>query len=87
MIKGINHKVIEITDTDSIYYQRAWLLVKPEYESVEEAILRKEAKKLLSEVGTPSSIKGKRTFWYRAVRIIPWVLAGVVTGIAFGLLM
>lgn len=87
MIKGINHKVIEITDTDSVYYERAWLLVSPVYEEAEEAVLRKEAKKLLAEVGTPSSIKGKRTFWYWFLRIVPAVLAGVGVGIGAGLFL
>lgn len=87
MIKGINHKIIEVTDTDSIYYERAYLLVRPEYEEAEEAVLRKEAKKLLSEVGTPSSIKGKRTFMYWFLRITPAILAGVGTGVLLGTLM
>lgn len=85
MIKGINHKVIEVTDTDSIYYERAWLLVSPVYEEAEEAILRREAKKLLAQIGTPSSIKGKRTFWYWALRLLPVALAGVAIGIALGM--
>ena len=85
MIKGINHKVIEVTDTDNIYYGKAYLLVRPEYEEVEEAVLRKEAKKLLSQVGTPSSIKGKRTVWYWFLRLTPAVLSGALAGILFGL--
>ncbi len=85
MIKGINHKVIEVTDTDSIYYEKAYLLVRPEYEEVEESVLRKEAKKLLSEVGTPSSIKGRRTFWYWVLRLTPAVCAGIGVGIGVGI--
>lgn len=87
MIKGINHKIIEVTDTDSIYYERAYLLVRPEYEEVEEAVLRKEAKKLLADVGTPSSIKGKRTFWYWFLRITPAVFAGLGVGIGVGMIV
>ncbi|MBQ7386001.1 MAG: hypothetical protein IJW04_05795 [Ruminococcus sp.] len=86
MIKGINHKIIEVTDTENIYYEKAFLLVRPEYEEVEEAVLRKEAKKLLAEVGTPSSIKGKRTFFYWFLRSIPPVLAGLGTGMLIGVL-
>lgn len=85
MIKGINHKVIEITDTDSVYYERAWLLVSPVYEEAEEAVLRLEAKKMLKDIGTPSSIKGRRTFWYWALRILPAVLLGVGIGVGVGL--
>lgn len=86
MIKGVNHKIIEVTDTESIYYERAFLLVRPQYEEVEESVLRKEAKKLLSEVGTPSSIKGKRTFFYWFLRTVPLILAGIGTGMLIGVM-
>ncbi len=85
MIKGINHKIIEVTETESIYYERAYLLVRPEYEEAEEAVLRKEAKKLLSDVGTPSSIKGRRTFFYWFLRTVPLVVAGIGTGVLIGI--
>lgn len=86
MIKGINHKIIEVTDTESIYYEKAYLLVRPEYEEAEEAVLRKEAKKLLSDIGTPSSIKGKRTFFYWFLRTVPAVIAGLGAGVLIGIL-
>ncbi|MBQ8795607.1 MAG: hypothetical protein IJZ54_04210 [Clostridia bacterium] len=87
MIKGINHKIIEITDTDSVYYERAYLLVSPVYEQAEEAVLRNEAKKLLANVGTPSSMKGRRTFLFWFLRIAPSVLCGVGAGTVLGLLL
>lgn len=85
MIKGVNHKVIEVTDTDSVYYERAWLMVSPAYEEAEEAILRSEAKKLLRDIGAPSSIKGKRTFWFWFLRLTPAVAAGLGCGMLAGL--
>ena len=45
MIKGINHTMIELNDTENEYYERAILIVKPEYASVQRAILEDEAKK------------------------------------------
>ena len=30
MIKGINRSIIEVLDTGSVYYERAWLVIKPE---------------------------------------------------------
>ncbi len=85
MIKGINHKIIEITETDSVYYSHAWLMVNPLYEEAEEAVLRREAKKLLSQVGTPSSIKGKRTVGFWFLRLVPTLAAGVGIGVLTGL--
>lgn len=69
MIKGINRHVIEITDTDSAYYERALLVVKPEYASAERAILEKEARKVLKDLGAPSSIKRRNRVFYWTFRL------------------
>ena len=45
MIKGINRTIIEVTDTGNIYYERALLVLKPEYTDVNRSLLEKEAKK------------------------------------------
>lgn len=60
MIKGINHQVIEVTDTDNRYYERALLVLRPEYASVSREILEKEARKLISQMDTVSTAKKKR---------------------------
>ncbi len=65
MIKGISHQIIEVTDTQNRYYERALLVLKPEYASVSREILEKEAKKLLSKMDTVSSIKPKNVFFSR----------------------
>lgn len=87
MIKGINHRVIEVTDTNSIYYSHAWLMVSPVYEEAEEAVLRREAKKLLAQIGTPSAIKGKRTFIFWFLRLAPTALLGAAVGVILGLIL
>ena len=38
MIKGINRQVIEIMDTGNLYYERALLVVRPEFASTIENI-------------------------------------------------
>ncbi len=63
MIKGINRQLIEITDVGSEYYERALLIVRPEYCDIQNAELEKEAKKILKNVGTPSiSRKRQKVF-------------------------
>ncbi len=57
MIKGINRSIIEVVDTGSLYYERALLVIKPEYACAQRDILEKEAKKLLENMGEPSSLK------------------------------
>lgn len=66
LIKGINRHIIEITDTDNAYYERALLVLKPEYASAERELLEKEARKVLKGLGAPSSIK-------RSSRIFYWI--------------
>lgn len=61
MIKGINHTMIELNDTENEYYERAILIVKPEYASVQRAILEDEAKKMLKELDVPSVMKSKKS--------------------------
>ena len=46
MIKGINRSIIEVLDTGSVYYERALLVIKPEYASAQRELLEQEAKKL-----------------------------------------
>lgn len=57
MIKGINRSIIEVHDTGSLYYERALLVIKPEYACAQREVLEKEAKKLLENMGEPSSLK------------------------------
>ena len=62
MVKGINHHVIELTQTGNKYYEKALLIVKPEYSQSNEVFLEKEAKKILKDINAPSSIKNKHNF-------------------------
>lgn len=59
MIKGINHQIIEITETNNKYYERALLVLKPEYATTNDELLESEAKKLLGNMDTVSTIKPK----------------------------
>ena len=75
MIKGINHSIIEVNNTGNEYYERAILIIKPEYASVQHDILEKEARKILSEMGAPSSLKKNKC---KAKKIALFILAAVL---------
>jgi hypothetical protein len=47
MIKGINHSVIEIKDTGSVFFERALLFVRPEKQGENPAHLEASARGLL----------------------------------------
>lgn len=81
MIRGINHQVIEITETDNIYYERALLVVRPEYSSAQKTLLEREAKRMLKGMSGPSVIKPKHMFMYWALRLGAAAAFGAVLGV------
>lgn len=87
MIKGVNRTIIEVTDTGNIYYERALLVLKPEYASVHRSLLEKEAKKMLMSMTAPSSMKKSRAVGYWFIRLGASALAGAfLTYILLGIL-
>lgn len=76
MIKGINRQIIEITDTGNMYYERALLVLRPEYSGAQRALLEREAKRVLSKMAAPSTIKKKHMVCYWAVRLGSSALLG-----------
>ena len=85
MIKGINRNVIEVTKTDNIYYERAILILRPEFTGEEKRILEKEARKMLRNMNAPSVIRSKRQSLRKILYITGWVTVGVLLtlGISF----
>ena len=83
MIKGINRQIIEVSEPSNIYYEKAWLIVRPEYANLHQTILEKEAKKLLKDMDAPSSMKTKRNL----KTFIPQFLIFAVIGGAITLLI
>lgn len=69
MIKGINRQVIEINDTGTVYYEKAWLMVKPAYADLQQSLLEKEAHSLLKDLDAPSTMKTKRHFGFWLFRM------------------
>lgn len=87
MIKGVNRTIIEVTDTGNVYYERALLVLKPEYASMHRSLLEKEAKKMLMSMKAPSSIKKSHAVGYWFVRLGAAALAGAfLTYILLGML-
>lgn len=84
MIKGINHTMIELNDTENEYYERAILIVKPEYASVQRAILEDEAKKMLKELDVPSVMKSKKSKFKTFLKYAcSAVIGAVITALFF----
>ena len=57
MVKGINHSIIEVNETGSEYYERAILIIRPEYASAQRAVLEDEARRMLRDMDVPSALR------------------------------
>ena len=67
MVKGVNRQVLEIRETGSVYFERAFFFVKPEYADTDEQKLRAAAERLFPGVDKVPKPKRKRAkalyFW------------------------
>lgn len=82
MIKGVNKQIIEVYDTGNKYFEKAILFVKPEYMSENEQGLRKEANRLLTEIGNPpirnkKNASSRKAFQKR--RTTTFIFIGTIT--------
>lgn len=50
MLKGVNRRIIEISNTENKYFERAIVFVKPQYNNSDEATLKREADGYISSV-------------------------------------
>ena len=62
MIKGVNHRVVEVIDTQSEYFERIIFFVRPEHGDVGETKIREKAK-VIADAATeppPSRVRARR---------------------------
>lgn len=83
MIKGVNKYVIEVSETGNAYYDKALLFVKPEYADMERAVLEKEAKKILKNMDTISSVKHHKKIFFGIIYFTGAVLISFLLSIIF----
>lgn len=79
-MRGVNKLIVEIKDTDSEYFDRAILFLKPEKLGAEQSQLNESAEKLLEKVkgGAPGG---------RHRILVPVLVAGAVLLLAAGMLL
>lgn len=85
MVRGISRQIIEVPDTGNIYYEKAYLVVKPEFSNAQRTLLEKEAKRVLRTMDAPSRIKLKNKKWMTVLRFLVAALvgAGIMAGCFF----
>ena len=52
MIRGVNRQIIDVSQTESEFFERALLFVRPEYAALNDERLRHEANKMLASIGS-----------------------------------
>jgi hypothetical protein len=57
MIKGVNRQVVEVCQTDSVYFERILFFVKPEYYGLGEAKLKEKANACMHDTVKPPQTK------------------------------
>ena len=82
MVRGVSRQIIEVPDTGNIYYEKAYLVVKPEFSDAQRTLLEKEAKRVLRAMDAPSSIKQKNKKWMTVLYFLAAALvgAGIMAG-------
>ena len=50
MIKGVNKKVLEINNPQSVYFEKAVLYLKPNMTCVPEKLMKREAEELINNL-------------------------------------
>lgn len=80
MIKGVNKQILEVTNTDSPYFERIIYFVRPESQSLGEQKLHNEAVKLANIKHKPPRTRiSPRQFFASFVYSALGVGAGVAT--------
>ena len=60
MIKAVSRQVLEVFDTGNAYFEKAWLMVSPEFSSAAEERLEAEAEDYLVAVEPPAALRHRR---------------------------
>ncbi len=78
MIKGVNHRVVEVTDTQSEYFDRIIFFVKPEHCDTSEGKIRERAKVIADAATEPPPSRTKHARLKRFIKLLSATLFGAV---------
>ncbi|MBQ3086172.1 MAG: hypothetical protein IJC45_02435 [Clostridia bacterium] len=74
MLKGVNRQVVEVSQTDSVYFEKILFFVKPEYYGLGEAKLREKANAAMQNAVKPPQVKKENR------RKKNWMMVGSAAG-------
>ena len=79
MIKGINKQILEVTNTESPYFEKIIFFVRPEGQALSESALHGEAERYAARAGKPPRARRNRRDWLSAAA---YSLLGIGAGVA-----
>lgn len=79
MVKGVNRQVLEIQETQSPYFERALLFVRPEYAHIDQKKLQAAAQ---AAVGATDRVPKPKAG--RVKRLYYWLAGGVLSAVGVG---
>lgn len=80
MIKGVNRKVIEVSEMQCEYFEKIMFFVKPEYASISEGKIRDRASLIANtDLSTPPT-KVSKSLIFESIKILGAVLIGGLIG-------
>ncbi len=85
MIKGVNHQMIEVTQTGSPFFERALLVLRADCTDTSPTRLEEEARRMLRTTGGYTALRRNRR--REQLRRLAWTLTGVLLGALIGYLM
>ena len=60
MLKAVSRQILEVNNTDNRYFEKAWLVVKPEYSCIGADSIENEAHSYLTAIRPPYNLKHRR---------------------------
>ena len=84
MLKGVNRQILEVTNTESPYFERIIFFVSPEHSADSELKLTGEAKNVAGKMRKPPKLKSALK---RRLKTAVFILLGAGAGAALTYLM
>ena len=79
MVKGVNRQVLEIHDTETEYFEKALLFVKPEYSNLSEKSLRESFVGAFGKTEVPRARRSSNiSLVFAALRLVGAALLGAL---------
>ena len=78
MLKGVNKRIIEINNPQSLYFEKAIFYLRPEVRELPAEIAQREVEKYIERTGISQAERSKR----RKIKGIIMAVSGIILAVA-----